>query len=427
MKMITDKIRSVVRDTRPPGLTARDLFRYIGPGLLVTVGFIDPGNWASNIAAGSLFGYKLLWVVTLSTIMLVILQHNAAHLGIATGLCMSEAATAHMKPVLSRILLGSGVAAAVSTALAEILGASIALNMLFHIPHQIAAVGIVAVTMVLLLRNTYKRVETVIIGLVSLIGISFVYELVMVRVDWHVVLRSCVVPSVPDGSILIIMSVLGAVVMPHNLFLHSEIIQSRELHLGDDAMIRKQLRFEFLDTIVSMGIGWAINSAMIIVAAATFNAAGIRVELLEQAKAMLVPLLGGGASMVFAFALLCSGVSSSITAGIAGGSIVAGLFREPFDIRDIHSRAGVVVVFGIALVVLLFIRDTLQGLIVSQVILSIQLPLTIFLLIYLTSSKKVMGVHANKRSTNVILILIGIIVAALNIYLLLDIIVGLFG
>jgi manganese transport protein len=223
---------------------------------------------------------------------------------------------------------------------------------------------------------------------------------------------------------LIIMSVLGAVVMPHNLFLHSEVIQSRRWHLEDEKIIKRQLRYEFTDTLFSMGVGWGINSAMILVAAATFNVAGIHVEMLEQAKEMLVPILGGAAALVFAFALLCSGISSSITAGIAGGSIVAGLFGEPYDIHDTHSRFGVALIFIGALIPVLLITDTLKGLVISQVILSIQLPFTIFLLIMLTSSKKIMGKYVNAPMTKIILILIGAIVTALNLMLLVSIVRG---
>lgn len=415
---IREKISNIFRGDHHPTLSAREILRYIGPGLLVTVGFIDPGNWGSNIAAGSGFGYTLLWVVTLSTIMLIILQHNAAHLGIATGLCLSEAATEYLPKKTSRFLVGSALCAAVSTALAEILGASIALQMLFHIPIRVGAVIVTAAVLVLIFRNTYKRIETIIIGFVSIIGLSFIYELTVIKVDWNAAMKSWVTPSMPDGSIVIIMSVLGAVVMPHNIFLHSEVIQSRQWNLENESVIRRQLKYEFLDTLFSMGVGWAINSAMIIVAAATFNAAGIRVEMLEEAKQILVPLLGNAAAVVFAFALLCSGVSSSVTAAIAGGSIFAGIYKEPFDIKDNHSRMGVVIIFALALLILLFVRDTFQGLVISQVVLSIQLPFTIFLLIALTSSRRVMGTHVNRKSTTFVLVLIGAIVTALNAILL---------
>ena len=167
---------------------------------MVTVGFIDPGNWASNLAAGSSFGYKLLWVVTLSTGMLILLQHNAAHLGIATGLCLSEAATVYLKPRWSRFLIGTAVIASIATALAEILGAAIALNLLFHIPVPIASILTVILVMFLLYSNSYKRIETIIIGFVSIIGISFIYELTIVPVNWPEALQGWMIPSFPPTS-----------------------------------------------------------------------------------------------------------------------------------------------------------------------------------------------------------------------------------
>ena len=257
-----------------PRLQALELLKYIGPGFLVTVGFIDPGNWASNVAAGSLYGYRLLWMVTLSTLMLILLQHNAAHLGIVTGLCISEAATKFMHPRFSRLVLGSAVAASVSTALAEIMGAAIGLNLLFKLPLRIGAIMVTAAVIWLLLSNGYRRIEKLIIAFVSLIGLSFLYELSLVHIPWAEVASGWVTPVIPLGSIPVIMSVLGAVVMPHNLFLHSEIIQSRQLNQHGTDVIEKQLRFEFVDTLNSMVIGWAINSSMIILAAATFFASG---------------------------------------------------------------------------------------------------------------------------------------------------------
>jgi manganese transport protein len=214
------------------------------------------------------------------------------------------------------------------------------------------------------------------------------------------------------------MGVLGAVVMPHNLFLHSEVIQSRQWNLEDERIIRQQLRYEFLDTLLSMGIGWAINSAMIIVAAAVFFANQVPVSELQQAESMLRPLLGPGAALIFAVALLFAGVASTTTAGMAGGSIFAGIFREPYDIRDRHSWLGVALTYGLALAGLLFIDDSFRGLIYSQVALSVQLPLTIFLQIYLTSSTKVMGKYANSRFQKVVLALIGVTVTVFNILLL---------
>ncbi len=395
-----------------------DFFKYIGPGLLVTVGFIDPGNWASNFAAGSEFGYALLWVVTLSTVMLIILQHNVAHLGIVTGLCLSEAATQYCPKWISRPILGSAVLASISTSLAEILGGAIALEMLLGIPIIWGAVLTTAFVIVMLFSNSYKKIERAIIAFVSIIGLSFLYELFLVDIDWPLAARSWVTPSIPQGSMLIIMSVLGAVVMPHNLFLHSEVIQSHEYHKGDEASLKKRLKYEFYDTLFSMLVGWAINSAMILLAAATFFQSGTPVEELQQAKSLLDPLLGNAAGIVFALALLMAGISSTITSGMAAGSIFAGIFGESYHIKDIHSRVGVLLSLGIALLIIFFIDNPFYGLIISQMILSIQLPFTVFLQVGLTSSRRVMGAYANSRWSTFVLYTIAVIVSVLNIMLL---------
>lgn len=397
-----------------------DIFRYIGPGMLVTVGFIDPGNWASNFAAGSMFGYALLWVITLSTIMLIILQHNVAHLGIVTGLCLSEAANKYAPKWISRPVLFSAVLASISTSLAEILGGAIALHMLFGIPIIWGSILTVVFVLIMLFTNSYKRLERYIIGFVSVIGLSFVYELFLVDIDWPVAVTAWVVPSFPQGSMLIIMSVLGAVVMPHNLFLHSEVIQSREHHKKDEVAKKRILKYEFTDTLFSMIVGWAINSAMILLAAATFFKQGVVVDELEQSKSLLEPLLGNNAGVVFAFALLMAGLSSTLTSGMAAGSIFSGMFDEPYDVRDRHSQAGIIISLGIALVLIFFIPNVFQGLIISQMILSVQLPFTVFLQVGLTSSKRVMGKYANGKSLSITLYTIAAIVTILNIMLLIS-------
>ena len=350
-----------------------DVFRYIGPGLLVTVGFIDPGNWASNFAAGSEFGYSLLWVVTLSTVMLIILQHNVAHLGIVTGLCLSEAATQYTPKWVSRPILGTAVLASISTSLAEILGGAIALQMLLDIPIIWGSVLTTVFVSIMLFTNSYKKIERAIIAFVSVIGLSFIYELFLVRIDWPVAVQGWVTPSFPQGSMLIIMSVLGAVVMPHNLFLHSEVIQSHEYNKQDDASIRRVLKYELFDTLFSMIV-----------------------------------------------ALLMAGISSTITSGMAAGSIFAGIFGESYHIRDSHSQVGVILSLGIALLLICFIGDPFKGLLISQMILSIQLPFTVFLQVSLTSSRKVMGQYVNSKWSTFVLYTIAAIVTVLNIMLLIS-------
>ena len=417
-------LRGLLKDLRrkdhSPVYGGLDIFKFIGPGLLVTVGFIDPGNWAANIASGSEYGYTLLWVVTLSTIMLIVLQHNVAHLGIATGLCLSEAATIYLPAKVSKSILSFAVLASVSTSLAEILGGAIALNMLFSIPIKIGAILVTIFVMIMLFTNSYGKIEKWIIGFVSIIGLSFLYELFLVDIEWVKAGIAWVKPSVPEGSMLLLMSVLGAVIMPHNLFLHSEVIQSRQWNLQDEKIIKRQLKFEFVDTLLSMVIGWAINSAMILLAAATFFRNNIKVDELQQAESLLGPLLGENASVVFAVALLFAGVASTITSGMAGGSIVSGMYKEPYDVKDNHSRIGVLVSLLGALLIIFFIGDPFKGLILSQVFLSIQLPFTIAIQLYLTSSKKVMGKYVNSRFLIVLLSGIAGIVTFLNIKLLID-------
>jgi manganese transport protein len=384
-----------VSDVKSPHLRPQvsSFLKYLGPGLLVTVGFIDPGNWAANVAAGSTYGYTLLWMVTLSTVMLILLQHNAAHLGIVTGLCLSEAATRHLKPWVSRTVLSSAVLATVATAMAEILGAAIALQMLFHLPIKIGALLTLAVVFSLILTNSYSRLERYIIGFVSLIGLSFIFELMLVPIAWPQAAVGWVMPCLPPGSVPIVMSVLGAV---------------------DEAIITRQLKYEFLDTLFSMLVGWGINSAMILVAAAVFFRNGAVVTDLVQAESMLQPLLGNIAAQVFALALLFAGVASSITAGMAGGSIFAGMFGEPYNTSDSHSRLGIGITLVIGTAAIFLVDNPFNGLILSQILLSVQLPWTIFLQIHLTSSQELMGKHANDRMGRVMLWGVAAIVVILN-------------
>ena len=366
-----------------------EVFKYIGPGIIVTVGFIDPGNWAANLAAGASYGYELLWVVTLSTIMLILLQHNVAHLGIVRGQCLSECAYEFLPRYASRFVLSTAGIAAAATALAEFIGAAIALKMLFGIPILIGSILTALICTVMLITNSYRKLERIIAGFVSLIALAYLVEVNMVNV-----------------------------IMPHNLFLHSEIIQSRQFNTQDPAIMKRQLRYEFLDTLLSMGIGWMINSAMIILAAAVFFAHGIEVTELEQAEELLRPLIGPAAGIIFAIALLFAGFASSATAGMAGASIFAGMFGESYDMKDFHTRLGLALTYVPALLLIVFITDSFQALLFSQMFLSLQLPITIFLQLYMTSSRKVMGEYANRKFTNILLWSIGIIVTIMNIYLL---------
>ncbi len=413
------RIKAAFGAEKTGGHGGLEILRHIGPGLLVTVGFIDPGNWASNMAAGSQFGYGLLWVVTLSTIMLIVLQHNAAHLGIVTGTCLAEATNRHLPRWASRFVLDSAYLACVATAMAEVLGGAIALQMLFGLPLRAGCVIVAAASLAMLFTSSYKRLERWIIAFVSVVGLSFLAELALVDVDWPAAAVSWVAPSMPAGSVAIVTSVLGAVVMPHNLFLHSEVVQSSHFEEQGDDVVEERLRYELFDTLFSMGVGWAINSAMVILAATTFFNQGLVVDDLAQAAATLSPILGPAASTIFAVALLAAGLSSSVTAGMAAGTISAGMFDEEYDIHDVHSSVGVAICFAVAVGACLLVQDAFGGLVWSQALLSLQLPITVGVLIYLTSSRAVMGRHANSRPLTCALVAIGVLVTVLDLALLL--------
>ncbi|WP_426710455.1 Nramp family divalent metal transporter [Cetobacterium sp. SF1] len=394
------------------------ILKYIGPGLLVTVGFIDPGNWASNIAGGSEFGYKLLWVITLGTFTLIVLQHNVAHLGIVTGKCLSESVRENISKKIGNIILYSALLANISVAFAEILGGAIAMNMIFNIPLTYGGIIVGILSLLMIFTNSYKKLEKFIVGFVSIIGFSFIYELSLVDVKWHEVVVNSFVPSLNGNNVLVAMGIFGAIVMPHNLFLHSEIIQSRQWNLEEPEVIKKQLKYEFVDILFSMGIGWVINSAMIILSVSCFFEKNIDVTELAQAHNLLGPLLGKGAGLIFALGLFFSGFSSSITAGMAGGTISSGIYKRPYNLKESYTKFGIIVSIVGGILCIIFVKNTLKALIFSQAILCFQLPLTIGAQLYLTGRKEIMGKYKNKISTNITIGIIGIIITFLNFYLL---------
>ncbi|MDO8426829.1 MAG: Nramp family divalent metal transporter [Deltaproteobacteria bacterium] len=397
-----------------------ELLKYLGPGFLVTVGFIDPGNWATNIAGGSEFNYSLLWVITLSTLMLIFLQHMSAHLGIVTGDCLSEGCRRWFPKWANFILGGSIMAACIATALAEFLGAAIGLTILFRIPLPVSAVISGALILSLVTVQKYDQIEHLIISFVSIIGFCYLLELYLVSPEWGEAARASVMPSLSSSKVFIAMGMLGAVVMPHNIYLHSEVIQKRNWKATTEERKRQLLRYEFFDTLLAMGTGWIINSAMVIVAAAVFYRHGVIVNDVRQAADTLRPLAGDLAELLFAIALVCAGVSSSITACLAGGTVFTGYLGKEIDPQKKWFRTGVLITAVPAIIFIIFLTDTYRALIWSQVVLSIQLPLTILPLILLTRSPKVMGRYANGRFENLLLYICGGVISLLNMLLLLS-------
>lgn len=391
--------------------------QYIGPGFIVTVGFIDPGNFATNAQGGAEFGYSLLWVITLSTLMLILLQHMAAHVGIQTGQCMPEAIATHFRPAARAIYGATAMAACVATALAEVLGAAIGLQILFHIPLIIGALIGAGFVVAMIWGQQYHRLEHLIIGFVSIIGFCYLAELVIVKPDWGATAYAAVVPSLNSKSILVAMAMLGAVVMPHNIYLHSEVIQSRDWSAKDEAERSRLMRYEFLDTLLAMGAGWLINGAMVVVAAAVFFPHVIPGSLGDMART-LEPLAGPLAALLFGIALLCSGLSSSLTAGMAGGTIFTGYLLKPTDLTNKWFRLGVALTLIPAVIIVSLGFDPLKALIISQAALSMQLPFTIIPLFLLTRSEKVMGRFRNTWRENALIVITGVIVIGLNMLLL---------
>lgn len=395
-----------------------ELLRYLGPGFLVTVGFIDPGNWATNIAAGAEFNYSLIWVISLSTLMLIFLQHMSAHLGIVTGDCLAESCRRWFPKWVNYIFGASIMLACMATALAEFLGAAIGLRILFGIPLSIAALISGAAILSLVTIQKYDSIEHLIIAFVSIIGFCYLLELFIVKPDWAMAAKAAVTPKLGAAEIFIAMGMLGAVVMPHNIYLHSEVIQKRNYSATTAQRKRQLLRYEFLDTLLAMGTGWMINSAMIVVAAAVFFRNGVLVQDVVQAADTLRPLAGDLAEMLFAVALLCAGISSSITACLAGGTVFTGFLGKEIDSTKTWFRGGVLLTAIPAIALIMVVTNAYMTLIWSQVILSIQLPLTIIPLILLTRSRRVMGEYANGRFENLLLYVCGGIIIFLNALLL---------
>ncbi len=408
------------------GLKNAKLLRYLGPGFLITIGFIDPGNWATNIAGGAEFNYSLLWVVTVSTLMLVVLQHMSAKLGIVTGKSLARNIRGFFSPPLVALFGVSIVAACFATDVAELLGAAIGFRILLHIPVVIGAPLTVVLEALAILSQRYHRLERMIILFLAVIGLCYVAEIFIVHPAWGTLLPHIVIPTVNSRNILIITGILGAVVMPHNIYLHSNVIQSRDW--GKDITERHSLiRMELTDTSLAMFAGWLINSAMIIVAAAVFYRHGVIVNSIEQASATLRPLAGPAAGVLFGIALLFAGISSSITSSMAETNVITGFLGRPEDPRTWLYRIALVITAIPAMVIILMRIDSYQVLILSQVALSIQLPLTIFPLLILVRNKKVMGSFASRPLEFSLGMTIGVGVTLLNGFLLYQVFGGRFG
>ncbi|KEO85153.1 hypothetical protein EL26_00935 [Tumebacillus flagellatus] len=402
----------------PSGNKRKGLLAFLGPGFLITLGFIDPGNWATNLAGGSSYGYSLLWVITLSTLILILLQNMSVRLGIVTGKSLAENVRAHCHPTLAWLLGVSILIACVATSIAEYLGAALGLQILFGIPIWLGAILTLAIVLVTVWFPQYRRIETLLIAFLAVIGVIYVIEMFIVKPDWGAAFPAMVIPHVDSGSIYVAMGMLGAVIMPHNLYLHSNVIQERNELTVTDLEKKRMIRYQFIDTLLAMGTGWLVNSAMIIVAAAVFFRYGMEVTSIEQAAETLKPLAGNLASILFGVALLCSGLGSSVTSSMANAHVVTGYLGKSSDTKSKFWRIALLLTSIPAMAVIAIGFDSFKLLIFSQVVLSLQLPLTVIPLLALVKSRKVMGLFSSKPFEFTLAVLSTVIIVLLNALLL---------
>jgi len=399
------------------GFPIRTILSFLGPGFLVTVGFIDPGNWATDIAGGSRFGYELLWVITLSTLMLIVIQSMAAKLGIATGKSLSVNIRERFTAPVSGFLGITIVAACAATDMAEVLGGAIGFRLLFGTPLWAGALVTILLKILLVTSQRYHRLEAIIVGFLGIIALCYVIEIIIVKPEWPSLLPAMVVPTIDVNSIYVALAMLGAVVMPHNIFLHSNVIHSRKWGISEQEKA-SVLRYEKIDTFTAMMLGWLVNSAMVIVAADVFFHSHVAVAGIEQAAATLRPLAGPLAGLLFSIAFLLAGVGSSVTSSMAEANVITGFLGKPEDPRTSLYKIAVFVTALPSFVIALFATNTLRILIFSQAVLAIQLPFTLVPLLILCRSGKVMGRFKSGLWEFVAAVFISVVVVALSIYLL---------
>jgi manganese transport protein len=409
----------------------RKALAFAGPGYLVAVGYMDPGNWATDLAGGSRFGYTLLSVILLSNLMAILLQGLAAKLGIVTGRDLAQACRDHYSRPVS---LGLWVLCEIAIAacdLAEVIGSAIGLNLLFGIPLP-WGIGITAFDVLLLLylqNKGFRLVEALVVTLIATIAGCFLFEIIISRPD----LAGIAAGFVPRPSILanpdqlyIAIGILGATVMPHNLYLHSSIVQTRAYD-ETPAGKRTAVRYAFLDSTIALSLALFINAAILIVAAATFHRTGhAEVAEIQDAYQLLTPLLGvAGASAVFALALLASGQNSTLTGTLAGQIVMEGFLNiriRPW-LRRLITR-GIAIVPAALTAIFFGEHGTAQLLILSQVILSLQLSFAVFPLVRFTSERAKMGEFVNSGWLQVLAYAVALVIASLNVWLLVQTIRG---
>lgn len=404
--------------TAHPSLWRR-VFAFAGPAYLVSVGYMDPGNWATDLEGGARFGYRLLWVLVLSNAMAILLQTLSARLGIVAGRDLAQACREQYSKPVSWMLWVLCEIAIAACDLAEVLGAAIGLNLLFGLPLIWGVVLTAADTLLILWLNRYgiRVLESIILGFVTVIGACFLLQVWLAKPEWGGV-ASGLVPWIDGNSLYVAIAMLGATVMPHNLYLHSSLVQTRRIG-ASTAEKKTACRYNLVDSVIALNAALLVNGAILIVAAATFYRNGVMVTEIQQAHKMLAPLLGTTlASVAFALALLFAGQSSTITGTMAGQIVMEGFlnFRMRPWLRRLITRL-VAVIPAVLTISYLGESATYQLLIFSQVILSLQLPFAVIPLIQFTSDRARMGSFANPPWVKVLSWSVAALILSLNAWL----------
>jgi manganese transport protein len=413
-KTVEDAL-NILGSKKKKNILAR-MFPFMGPAFIASVAYVDPGNFATNIQGGAQFGYLLIWVIVASNLMAMLIQTLSAKLGLVTGLNLAEHCREQFpKPLVIAMWVLMEVVA-MSTDLAEFLGAALGFQLLMGVPLFFGALltGVATILILGLERYGFRPLEAVISAMVSMIALCYLAETFIVKPDWGLVLHNTFVPRFAGGeSVFLACGILGATVMPHAIFLHSALMQGR-IVVRDQARLQSLYRFEIADVVIAMGIASFVNMAMLIMAASTFFHTGhTSVASIEEAYRTLEPLLGSAAKWIFGLSLLVSGLSSS-TVGTSAGQVIMQGFLE----RHIPIWVRRLVTMAPPLLVISFGLDPTRTLVLSQVVLSFGLPFAVIPLVMFTRRRDLMGEMVNNRVTTAAASCIAALIVVLNIYLI---------
>jgi manganese transport protein len=399
----------------------RETLAILGPAFVACIAYVDPGNFATNIAGGAKYGYLLLWVLLSANLMAMLIQNLSAKIGIATGRNLPELCREHFSRPVTWGLWVQAELIAMATDLAEFVGAAIALNLLFGVPlfHAGLITAVVAFGILALQAKGYRRFEAVIAGLLGLIILGFLYDTLSIGFDAGQAAKGFIPGFAGTDSVLLATGILGATVMPHVIYLHSALTQDR-IPPRDDNERRRLLRFQRIDVSIAMGIAGLVNMSMLVIAAALFHDRGLLgLDSIEEAHAQFATLAGGGAALAFAGALLASGLASSSVGTYAGQVVMQGFIARtiPLVVRRLVTMTPALIVLAIGL-------DPSRSLVISQVVLSFGIPFALVPLVLLTRRRDIMGTLVNRRLTTVAASVVAALIIALNVFLIVDTLFG---